>query len=58
MLDIIGEPKRRWEDNISMDLKEIIINIRNWVNSAHDRDYWRAPVNAKLNLRVPYVNIP
>ena len=37
-----------------MDLKEIGINTRNVVNSAQDRDYWRALVNATLNLWVPY----
>jgi hypothetical protein len=36
-----------------MDLKEIGINERNWVDSAQDRDYWSALVNAGLNLRVP-----
>ena len=36
-----------------MDLEEIGINTRNWVDSAQDRDYWRALVNAALNLRVP-----
>ena len=35
-----------------MDFKEIGINTRNWVDSAQDRDYWRALVNAALNLRV------
>ena len=34
----LGRPRRRWEDNIRMDLKEIGINTRNWVNSAQDRD--------------------
>ena len=48
-----GRPRRRWEDNIRMDLKEISINTNNWVNSAQDRDYWRALVNAALNLGVP-----
>ena len=38
------------EDNIRMDLEEIGIN---WVDSAQDRNYWRALVNAALNLRVP-----
>ena len=45
--------RRRWEDNIRMDLEEIGINARNWVDSAQDTDYWRALVNAALNLRVP-----
>ena len=37
-----------------MDLKEIGINMRNWVDSTQDRGYWRALVNAALNLLVPY----
>ena len=49
----LGRPRRRWKDNIKMDLKEIYINTRNWVDSAQDRCYWRALVNAALNLRVP-----
>ena len=36
-----------------MDLKEIDVNARNWVESAQDRNYWGALVNAGLNLRVP-----
>ena len=48
----LGRPRRRWEDNIRMDLEEIGINEGNWVNLAQDRDYWRALVNASLNLRV------
>ena len=36
-----------------MDLKEIGINTRNWVDSVQDRDYWRALVNTALNIRVP-----
>jgi hypothetical protein len=50
---ILGKPKPRWEDNITMDLKEMGINTRNWVESILDMDYWRALVNAALNLRVP-----
>ena len=42
----------RWEDNIRMNLKEVGFNTKKWVDSAQDRDYWRALVNA-LNLRVP-----
>ena len=45
--------RRRWEDNIRMDLEEIGINAGNWVDSTQDRDYWRAFVNVALNLRVP-----
>ena len=48
----LGRPSYRWEDNIRMYLKEIGINTRNWVDLAQDRDYWRALVNAALNLRV------
>ena len=48
-----GRPRRRWEDNITTDFKEIGINTRNWVDSAQDRDYWRALVNAALNFWVP-----
>ena len=42
--------RRRLEDNITMDLKEIFINTRNWVDSAQVRDYWRALVDAAFNL--------
>ena len=49
----LRRPRRRWEDNIRMDLEKIGIKAGNWVNSAQDRDYWRALVNAALNLRVP-----
>ena len=48
----LGRPWLRWEDNIRMDLEEIGINARNWVDSAQDRDYWRGLVNAAFNLRV------
>jgi len=49
----LGRPRHRWEENIRMDLEEIGINVGNWVNSAQDRDYWRALVNVALNLWVP-----
>ena len=49
----LGRPRRRWEDNIRTDPKEIGINTRNLVDSAQDRDYRRALVNAILKLRVP-----
>ena len=50
----LGRPRRRREDDVRMDLEEIGINVGNWVDSAQDRDYWRALINAALNLRVPY----
>ena len=48
----LGRPRRRW-DNTRMDLKEIGINMRNWVDLAQERAYWRALVKVTLNLRVP-----
>ena len=50
---ILGRHRRRWEDNIRMYLVDIGINAGNWVDSAYNRDFWRAVVNAALNLRVP-----
>ena len=49
----LGRPRRRWEDNIRMDLEDKGINAGNWVDSVQYRNYWRALVNAALNLRVP-----
>ena len=46
-------PRRRWEDNIRMDLEGIGLLAGNLVDSAQDRNYWRALGNAALNLRVP-----
>ena len=46
-------PRHRWEDSIRIDLKEIGISMKNWVDSAQDRDYWRALMNATLKFRVP-----
>ena len=48
-----GRTRRRWEDNIRMDIKAIVIKTRNWVDSAQDRDNWKSLENAALNLRVP-----
>ena len=48
----LGRPRSRWED-ITIDIKEIGINTRNRVDLAQDRDYWKALLNAALNLRVP-----
>jgi hypothetical protein len=50
---LLGRPRHRWKDNIRMDLEEIGINAGNWVDSAHDRNYWIALANVALNLRVP-----
>ena len=49
----LGRSRRRQDNNIRMELEEIGINAGNWVDSAQDRDYWKALVNAALNLRVP-----
>jgi hypothetical protein len=51
----LGRPRctSRWEDNISMDLREIGRDGVNWINMAQDRDRWRALVNTATNLRVP-----
>jgi hypothetical protein len=49
----LGRPRRRWEDNIRKDLKELGINTRTWVDSAQDKHYLRALVNVALNLQVP-----
>ena len=49
----LGRPRRRLEDNIRMDFEDIDGNAGNWVDSAQDWNYWRALVNAALNLRVP-----
>ncbi|KAJ4450480.1 hypothetical protein ANN_01905 [Periplaneta americana] len=48
----LGRPRRRWEDNIKMDLREVGYDGRDWINLAQDRDQWRAYVWAAMNLRV------
>ena len=45
--------RRRWEDNIEMDLQEVGCGGMDWIEVAHDRDRWRALVNEVMNLRVP-----
>jgi hypothetical protein len=49
----LGRPRRRWEDNIKMDLREIGWGGMDWMYLAQDRDQWRAVVNTVINLRVP-----
>jgi hypothetical protein len=49
----LGRPRRRWEDNIKTDLRDIGIDGANWIRLARDRVQWRAFVNTVMNLRVP-----
>jgi hypothetical protein len=49
----LGKPRRRWEDKIKMDLREIGFGDMGWMHLAQDRDRWRALVNTVMNLRVP-----
>jgi hypothetical protein len=48
----LGRPRRRWEDKIRMDLREISWECVEWIQLAQDRDRWRALANAVMNLRV------
>jgi hypothetical protein len=50
---ILARPRRRWEDNIKMDLQEVGCGGMDWIQLAEDRDRWRALVNAVMNPRVP-----
>jgi hypothetical protein len=49
----LGRPRRRWVDNIQMDLLEIGWGGVDWIGLAQDKDKWRALVNVVMNLRVP-----
>jgi hypothetical protein len=49
----LGRPRRRWEDDIKMDLREIGWGGMDWIDLAQDRDQWRALVNTVMNLGVP-----
>ena len=49
----LWRPRRRWEDNIKMDLREIGCDPGEWIDLAEDRDQWRAYVRVVINLRVP-----
>jgi len=50
----LGRPRRRWEDNIKMDLQEVGCWGMDWIELAQDRDRWRAVVNAVMNVWVSY----
>jgi len=49
----LGRPRRRWVDNIRMDLQEVGFEYMDWIGQAQDRDWWRTLVSAVMNLRVP-----
>jgi len=49
----LGRPRRRWVDNITMDLQEVGCGYMDWIGLAQDRDGWRTLVSAVMNLRVP-----
>ena len=49
----LGRPKRRWEDNIKMDLQEVLCRGMDWIELVQDRDRWQTLVNAVMNHRVP-----
>jgi hypothetical protein len=49
----LGRPRRKWEDNIKMDLRETGIDGAKWIQLAQDRVQWRACVNTIMNFRVP-----
>jgi len=48
-----GRPRRRWQDNIKMDLQKVGCGGMDWIDLAQNRNSWRALVNAVMNLRVP-----
>jgi hypothetical protein len=54
----LGRPRRRWEDNIKIDLKETWIDGANWIRLDQDRFRWRAFVNIVTNLQVAYRKQP
>jgi hypothetical protein len=50
---LLGKPRRKWVDNIKVDLRQIGWGDMDWIDVAQDRDQWRAFVNTVMNLRVP-----
>ena len=49
----LGRPRRRWDDNIKMDLQEVGTGVGDWMKLAQDRDRWRALVSTVMNFVVP-----
>jgi hypothetical protein len=49
----LGRPRHRWNDDIKMDLREIGINVVNWIQLTQDRVHWQTFVNTVMNLLVP-----
>ena len=49
----LGRPRRRWVDNIRLDLQEVGCGYRDWIGLAQDRDSWRTLESAVMNLRIP-----
>jgi len=49
----LRRPRRRWVDNIRMDLQEVVWRYMDWIGLAQDRDSWRTLVSAVMNFRVP-----
>ena len=50
---LLGRPRRRWVDNVRIDLHEVGCGYMDWIGLAQDRDRWRTLVSAVMNLRVP-----
>jgi hypothetical protein len=53
MFSLLGRPRRRWEDNIKMDLEKVGRVCGDWMGLAQDRDRWRALVSTVMNFGVP-----
>jgi hypothetical protein len=48
----LGRPRRRWKDNIKMDLREIVWEVVDWIHLGQHRNQWRAVVNTVMNFRL------
>ena len=49
----LGIPKHRWEDNVKMNIKEVVVGGIDWIDLAEDKDRWQSLVNAVMNLCIP-----